>query len=245
MDMILERGICLLIGYALGCLQFAYILGKLVKKIDIRDYGSGNAGTTNVIRVMGKRWGFLTFFLDVLKGVAAVLIVASIYGYTDRYLLWWAGIGVILGHNYPFYMQFRGGKGIAATIGVVLAADPRIVAFCFIPTALVLYLSKYMSLASLTAMVLMVTFCVILHWGEPNGTEIMILSLVLAISGFIRHRANIQRLLEGRESKIGQKVKIAADLMNRKGKGQADDDIYRSAIRKNKKTDKEQVEKQE
>ena len=234
MGLVIQRACCLLIGYAFGCLQFAYIIGKLVKGIDIRDFGSGNAGTTNVIRVMGKRWGYLTLFLDVVKAVAAVLIAASIYGYSEKYLLWWTGIGVILGHNYPFYMQFRGGKGVAATIGILLAADPRIVAFCVIPSALILYLSKYMSLASLTYMVLLLTFTCIFYYDQPHGVEVILLSLVMAVSGFYRHRANIQRLLEDRESKMGQKVKIAADYMNRKGKGQADDDIYRSVIKKEK-----------
>ena len=234
MGLFIERACCILIGYAFGCLQFAYILGKLVKGIDIRDFGSGNAGTTNVIRVMGKRWGYLTLFLDVLKAVAAVLIVAAIYGYSEKYLLWWTGIGVILGHNYPFYMQFRGGKGVAATIGIILAADPRILAFCVIPSALILYLSKYMSLASLTYMVLLVTFSVIFYYDQPHGIEVILLSLMMAISGFYRHRANIQRLLDGKESKFGQKVKIAADYMNRKGKSVADDEIYRSVIKKQK-----------
>ena len=234
MDLLIQRACCLLIGYAFGCLQFAYILGKLVKGIDIRDYGSGNAGTTNVIRVMGKRWGYLTLFLDIIKAVAAVLVAASIYGYSEKYLLWWAGIGVILGHNYPFYMQFRGGKGVAATIGILLAADPRVVAFCLIPSVLILYLSKYMSLASLTYMVLQLTFTAIFYYDQAHGVEIILLSLIMAVSGFYRHRANIQRLLEGKESKMGQKVKVAADYMNRKGKAVPDDEIYRSVIKKQK-----------
>ena len=206
--MVLERGICLLIGYLFGCLQFAYFIGKVTRHIDIRDYGSGNSGTTNVTRVLGLKWGVLTFVPDVLKGVGAVVTAAAIYGWSAKYLLWWAGVGVILGHNYPFFMGFKGGKGIAATIGVVLAADPRIVAVCFIPMMMILFLSRYMSLASLNSMVLLLTFTVVFYWGQPYGLEIMILSGFLCVSGFIRHRSNIKRLIQGTESKIGQKVKI-------------------------------------
>ena len=141
---------------------------------------------------------------------------------------------MILGHNYPFYMQFRGGKGVAATIGIMLAADPRILLFAGIPALLILYLSKYMSLASLTYMILILLFAVVFYYDQPHGIEVILLTLIMSISGFYRHRANIQRLLEGKESKIGQRVKIAADFMNRKGKAVADDEIYRLVIKKKK-----------
>ena len=204
----MERIYCFLIGYAAGCVAWAYFFGRIAKGIDIREYGSGNAGTTNVIRVLGKKWGIATLVLDILKGVLGVVICAFLYGYEAKHLLFWAGLGVVMGHNYPFYLRFRGGKGIAASVGVVLAADPRIFALCLLPVLMVLYLSKYMSLASLTAMMLLVMFSIVFYLGAPNGLEVIGLCVCLAVSGFFRHRGNIKRLLAGTEAKMGQNVSI-------------------------------------
>ena len=204
----MERVFCVLIGYAFGCLQFAYILGKLLKGIDIRNYGSGNAGTTNAIRVLGTKIGITTLVLDILKAVIALVIISILWGYDQKHLLLWGGIGVVLGHNYPFYMHFKGGKGVAATIGIFLAADVRIMLLAGIPALILLAVIKYMSLASLTYMVLLVVVTAIFYVASPNGIEIVILAALLAISGFWRHRSNIKRLLQGKEVKMGQKVKI-------------------------------------
>ena len=120
----MERIICLLIGYACGLFQTAYIYGRM-HGIDIRTVGSGNAGTTNALRVLGRKAGAIVFLGDVLKTVIAVLIVRLIFGaaYADSIylLIFYAAAGVILGHNYPFYLGFKGGKGIAATAGMIIA----------------------------------------------------------------------------------------------------------------------------
>ena len=204
----MERLLCVLIGYAFGCLQFAYILGKLLKGIDIRQYGSGNAGTTNAIRVLGTKIGITTLVLDILKAVAALVIIALLWGYDQKQLMLWGGIGVVLGHNYPFYMQFKGGKGVAATIGIFLAADIRLLVLAGVPALILLKVTKYMSVASLTYMLLLVVTSIIFYIGTPIGLEVVILVAVLAISGFWRHRGNIKRLIHGEEVKMGQKVKI-------------------------------------
>jgi len=247
MSVILERLIPLLIGYAFGCISFAYIFGHVVGHIDIRNYGSGNAGTTNVIRVLGKKWGFLTLALDILKAACAVWVTALIYGYGMKHLLLWAGIGVILGHNFPFYMNFKGGKGIAASIGIFLAADIRMMLIAGIPALIILYIWRYMSLASLTYMLLLFVTAIFFYHGAPNGLEVILLVLLISLSGFIRHRANIRRLLEGTESKLGQKVEIAAEKHDQKmaAKGitpdnTPDDQIYQEALQPN---DKEKDEK--
>lgn len=204
----MERILCVLIGYAFGCLQFAYILGKVLKGIDIRKYGSGNAGTTNAIRVLGTKIGITTLVLDIFKAVAALLIIALLWGYDQKQLLLWGGIGVVLGHNYPFYMQFKGGKGVAATIGIFLATDIRLLLLAGVPALILLAITKYMSLASLTYMLLLVVVSAIFYIGTPIGLEVIILATVLSISGFWRHRGNIKRLIRGEEVKMGQKVKI-------------------------------------
>ena len=204
----MERILCVLIGYGLGCLQFAYILGHLIKGIDIRKYGSGNSGTTNAIRVLGTKIGITTLVLDIIKAVVALVIIALIWGYDQKQLLLWGGIGAVLGHNYPFYMQFKGGKGVAATIGIFLAADIRLLVLAGVPALIILATTKYMSLASLTYMLLLVVTTVIFYVGTPIGIEVILLVLVLSVSGFWRHRSNIKRLIRGEEVKMGQKVKI-------------------------------------
>jgi len=207
----MERVLCVLIGYGFGCLQFAYILGRLLKGIDIRKYGSGNSGTTNAIRVLGTKIGITTLVLDIIKAVVALVIIALIWGYDQKQLLLWGGIGVVLGHNYPFYMQFKGGKGVAATIGIFLAADIRLLVLAGVPALILLATTKYMSLASLTYMLLLVVMAAIFYIGTPIGIEVLALVVILSISGFWRHRANIKRLLRGEEVKMGQKVKIDQD----------------------------------
>ncbi|MBR6684050.1 MAG: glycerol-3-phosphate 1-O-acyltransferase PlsY [Firmicutes bacterium] len=207
----MERILCVLIGYGFGCLQFAYILGHLLKGIDIRKYGSGNSGTTNAIRVLGTKIGITTLVLDIIKAVVALVIIALIWGYNQKQLLLWGGIGVVLGHNYPFYMQFKGGKGVAATIGIFLAADIRLLVLAGVPALILLATTKYMSLASLTYMLLLVVMAAIFYIGTPIGIEVFALVVILSISGFWRHRANIKRLLRGEEVKMGQKVKIDQD----------------------------------
>ena len=204
----LERILCVLIGYGFGCLQFAYILGKILKGVDIRKYGSGNAGTTNAIRVLGTKIGISTLVLDIIKAVVALVVIALLWGYDQKQLLLWGGIGVVLGHNYPFYMQFKGGKGVAATIGIFLATDIRLLILAGVPALIILATTKYMSLASLSYMLLLVVVSAIFYIGTPVGMEVMALVIVLSISGFWRHRGNIKRLIRGEEVKMGQKVKI-------------------------------------
>ena len=122
----MERLICLAIGYVFGLFQTGYIYGKL-NKVDIRDYGSGNAGATNTMRVLGKKAGIITYFGDALKAVFCIILVWIIYGKKlpdmVSLLSLYAGLGVILGHNLPFYLKFQGGKGIATTSGVVFSFD--------------------------------------------------------------------------------------------------------------------------
>ena len=203
----INRLLCILIGYAFGCIQTAYLIGRIKFKIDIREHGSGNAGATNVMRVMGTKIGILTLALDALKGVLAVVVTALIFGYDAKHMLLWAGIGAVLGHNFPFYLGFRGGKGVATTLGVFLSMDIRILVLAGVPALVLLYVKRYMSLASLTYMFLMAVVTAILYLGKPNGVEVLLLTLVFSVSSFWRHRANIGRLLRHEEVKIGQKAK--------------------------------------
>ncbi|MGN0395799.1 MAG: glycerol-3-phosphate acyltransferase, partial [Coprococcus sp.] len=152
MDMLM-RIICLLGGYCFGLIQTSYLYGKL-NGIDIRQYGSGNAGTTNALRVLGKKAGLIVFLGDLFKGVIActlVHVILNLANYDNVYLfVLYAGFGVVLGHNFPFYMQFKGGKGIAATSGMILGLwDWRIVVIEFFVFAIALAISKYVSVGSI------------------------------------------------------------------------------------------------
>ncbi len=207
----MERVICLVIGYVFGLFQTGYFYG-LTKKVDIRKHGSGNAGTTNTLRTLGWKAGAITFAGDCLKCVFAVLLVRFIFGNDHEYislLSMYAGAGVVLGHNYPFYMNFKGGKGIAATAGLILSTNPimfLIVAAIFTGIVLV---TRYVSLGSC---VIMVVFIIeVLIYGQNGGFhlegallyEIYVIAVFLAAMAIIRHRTNIKRLLTGTENKFG------------------------------------------
>lgn len=204
----MERLLCVAIGYLFGLIQTGYIYGK-IKKIDIRNHGSGNAGTTNVLRTLGWKAGVITFIGDCLKCVLAVAIVDFIFIQDPRQVLYamYAGLGAVLGHNFPFYLKFKGGKGIASTVGMILAVHPNmflIVAVVFIGIVLI---TQYVSLASIVIMILFVIMVVVKGQSGmlllPNGDlyEYYALAIVLALLAIWRHRANIKRLLNGTENK--------------------------------------------
>ena len=199
-----------LIGYGVGCLQSAYIVGKIFGKIDIRDHGSGNAGMTNVTRVMGAKAGITVLLLDITKAVAAIMLAnfvfhGRIYGMQGIEYLpgMLTGLGVILGHNFPFYLKFRGGKGIASSIGLALMFDLRVVAIALGLALVALAVIKYMSLASLIGLFL---FAVVTTFFF-NEIPIIAVAWIIAALGFYTHRANIVRLFKGEERKFEFKKK--------------------------------------
>ncbi len=204
------RVFCLALGYLFGLFQTSYIIGK-IHGIDIRDYGSGNAGTTNMMRTLGKKAGLLTFAGDCLKCIFAVLLARFLlkdrYGEILPLLQFYTGAGVILGHNYPFYLGFRGGKGIAATAGLVLTQHPFLIV-CGVATFFgCLILTHYVSLSSLLVYVGILVELVILGQGgylkmaQPALNELYVVAFLLAALAFYKHRDNIKRLLNGTERK--------------------------------------------
>lgn len=204
----MERLICIVIGYLFGIIQTGYIYGK-INHIDIRKHGSGNAGTTNALRTLGWKAGAITFVGDCLKCILAVASVRLIFAGSDyiELLALYAGLGAVLGHNFPFYLNFKGGKGIASTAGLILAVNPvmfLVIAVVFVATVL---LTQYVSLGSLIIMVLFVVQVVI--YGQMGGfhlagaelIEFYAIVVVLALLAFWRHWENIKRLLNGTENK--------------------------------------------
>lgn len=188
------------IAYFLGNFATSYIVSKRAAHIDIRKHGSGNAGATNVLRVLGAKAAALTFIGDALKGIVAVLIGRYVAGSNGAIL---AGLFVVVGHNWPATLGFKGGKGVATTIGSMLAINPLLVLIVFTVGVIVLITSKYVSLASITGMVIF-PITMILFKQSP---EYIVFSFILAMLAIFKHRKNIVRLLNGTESKIGQKTK--------------------------------------
>jgi glycerol-3-phosphate acyltransferase PlsY len=190
-----------IIAYLIGCINNAYIFTKYTRNIDIRNYGSGNAGATNVLRVLGYKAAAPVFALDVLKGVIAVLIGKYLMGTTGAMI---AGIAVVCGHNWPVFLKFRGGKGIATSIGVVMTVSPFLGIIALAIGVIIIALTKYVSLGSMAGSV---TF-VLLNAFFWNSTQLFVFSLILASLAIFQHRSNIKRLLAGTESKLGQKTEI-------------------------------------
>ena len=208
------RLIALVIGYFFGAFQTGYIYGKL-HGIDIREHGSGNAGATNTLRTLGMKAGAITFAGDCLKSVAAILLVTHFFGDyfagDARVLGLYAGLGAVLGHNFPFYLKFKGGKGIACTAGVVMAVCPQAVPSCLAVFGLCLWLTKYVSLGSILMaalfMIQVVEYNFMGALGLPaeNVLEYDILAIIFGVMAIWRHKANIGRLLAGTENKVGSK----------------------------------------
>lgn len=211
----MSRAVCLIVGYLFGLFQTGYLYGKL-HNVDIRTKGSGNAGSTNVLRVMGVRAGATVFLGDFLKTLIPCLFIRWYFGGQPEMvslLVLYTALGVILGHNYPFYMNFKGGKGIAATAGLLAAMDVRVMLVCLIAFILVVAVSRYVSLGSLVVVTLFLIFMI---WfggrgdygiGSPYLMEFYFASACVTGLAFWRHRANIVRLFHGTENKIGSKAK--------------------------------------
>ncbi|CAH1221315.1 Glycerol-3-phosphate acyltransferase [Paenibacillus plantiphilus] len=185
------------ISYLLGSISFSILIAKWFKGIDIRSYGSGNAGATNTLRVLGKGPGAAVFLLDIVKGIAAVVL-----GYLLSDGQWTAvlcGLAAIVGHNWPIWFGFKGGKGIATTVGVMcsLALLPTLIAGLIAVAAIAA--TRYVSLGSL--LFALATPVLILVWQKPYA--FFWASLLLCIFAFVRHRSNIVKLLQGNENKLG------------------------------------------
>ena len=217
----MERLICLGIGYAFGLIQSGYLYGRS-KGLDIRQYGSGNAGSTNVLRVMGAKAGAVVFLGDFFKAVFAMWAAQFLFGHGDgaaNSALWamYAGVGVTLGHNFPFYLHFRGGKGIACLAGILSTMDLRIMISCMLVFGLAVGITRYVSLGSI--LVSLVFLAELIFFGSQGSyqvtkacfPEFCILGAFLTFMAIWRHRANIKRLLSGTENKLGAKKKTSQE----------------------------------
>lgn len=206
----LERIICIVIGYVFGLFQTAFIYGK-IHGIDIREHGSGNAGTTNTLRVLGTKAGLIVLAGDIIKCILAIVLCSVLFDAShpdEIYLLkLYAAAGAILGHNFPFYLGFKGGKGIAATAGLILAFHPYFIIMGVVLFFGTFFTTHYVSLGSLLVYAgLMVQMVVSGQMGlfgssQPILIEMYVITGLLTILAYYKHRENIKRLLKGEERK--------------------------------------------
>ena len=196
------------IAYLLGSISFSVIISKRMAGFDVREKGSGNAGTTNVLRSVGKKAAVITLILDVLKGVIAVLVAYIIgniikEGVDKALLVQIAGLLVIVGHTFPIFFGFKGGKGIATALGVLLITNWNIGLICLVFALVLMALSKMVSLGSITAAIL---FPVLILFMPHNAYLVdgnyIIYSILIAVLVVFNHRANVKRLLNGTENKL-------------------------------------------
>ncbi|NLL01371.1 MAG: glycerol-3-phosphate 1-O-acyltransferase PlsY [Clostridiales bacterium] len=199
--------ICILLGYLFGCFSTGFFIGK-IKKIDIRQYGSKSSGTTNALRTLGPKAGALTLLGDMLKALIVILLVRFVFFSNLDYvrlLSLYTGLGVVLGHNYPVWLKFKGGKGIASTAGAMVAFDPLIIPFALPVFLISVAITRYVSVGSLLIAMMFPIWTAIRNPGEVH---MLLVAFVYTILAFIKHSANIKRLLNGTENKLGQRVKI-------------------------------------
>jgi acyl phosphate:glycerol-3-phosphate acyltransferase len=200
----------IILCYLIGSFPSGYLVGKS-QGIDIRQHGSGNIGATNVLRVMGKKWGYLVFFCDSLKGFIAVKVgvwLATSAGAETTFAGVVAGICCIIGHNYTVWLRFKGGRGIATSIGVLLAIVPIvIVLIVLVVWVAVFFVWKYVSFASICAALSLPVAVLALFPFVAHGNYwvLLVFSLIVAALAVWRHRPNIDRLLHGTENRFGAK----------------------------------------
>lgn len=214
--MIVTRLLAVLLGYSFGCLPIGYLVGK-IRGVDIRKHGSGNTGATNTLRTIGLGAALITFFGDSVKTILAIFLAAFLFENSGNDILiiqLYAGIGAVLGHNFPFYFKFKGGKGIACTAGTAFVLFPEVVPLCVLAFLICILVTRYVSLGSIIMVVLyLIQVFVYNYFGflgvlESSVFEYNILSVLLGALAIFQHRENIVRLCKGTENKIGKKVEI-------------------------------------
>jgi len=201
------EAVLIVLAYLIGSIPTAVWISKYFFEIDIRDYGSGNAGATNTFRVLGSRWGTIVMIVDVLKGIIATSLYIVVAFYTtdthsdDRTkLMVGLGLAAVIGHIFPIWAGFRGGKGVATLLGMILAIQPAVAGCCLLVFLSVLYLTRFVSLSSILAGIAFAVL--ILFIFDDNVTLYRIFSVLVALMVILTHQKNINRLINGTESKV-------------------------------------------
>ncbi len=203
-----------IIAYLIGSVNFSILISKKMAGFDVREKGSGNAGTTNMLRSVGKKAAAITLICDILKGVVSIviaIIVGNIVKNLDReFLLQIAGIAVVIGHTFPIFFGFKGGKGVATSLGVLLMSNWQIGLICLVFALVLMVLTRMVSLGSCGAAILfpVLTLFINQHYTVltegKSGRVYFVYSVILAIIVLYNHRSNIKRILNGTENKLGK-----------------------------------------
>jgi len=194
---VLKIAACLAAGYIIGCFSPSYLLGKLKSGKDIREHGSGNAGATNTIRTFGMKWGVVVFCLDLLKGVCAFLLGRLLGGGYAFGIL--CGVAAVLGHDFPIFLGFRGGKGISTSLGILLGIHP-VLGMCVVLSGIILSaITRKISVISLCGLIVSPILLAVFDTGNLYG---LIALVFLSALGVFTHRANILRLIKGEEKQL-------------------------------------------
>ena len=200
-----------IIAYLIGSINFSVIISKKMAGFDVREKGSGNAGTTNMLRSVGKKGAAITLICDILKGVVAILI-AMFIGWAFKVenqslLVQIAGIAVVIGHTFPIFFGFKGGKGVATSLGILIMTNWQIGLICLVFGIVLIALTRMVSLGSCTAAVLfpVLTLFISENYIVSQGSGYFVYSVILAIIVLFNHRSNIKRILSGTENKISFK----------------------------------------
>ena len=195
------------IGYLIGSINFSVILSRKMAGFDLRDKGSQNAGTTNMLRTVGKKGAALVLILDILKGIIAVIIAKIIAGdMNEAIACQLAAFSVVFGHTFPIFFEFRGGKGVATSIGVLIILNWQIGLICLVYGIIMIILTRMVSLGSITAAILFPVLTIFIrdHY-IAYGFNYIIFGVVMACFIIFNHRSNIKRLNEGTENRISLK----------------------------------------
>ena len=200
-----------IVAYLLGSISFSVIVSKKLAGFDVREKGSGNAGATNVLRSVGTKGAILTLLGDALKGVVAILfaiLVGAIAKNSDKALLVQiAGILVVIGHTFPIFFEFKGGKGVATALGVLLMTNWKIGLICLVFALVIMALTRIVSAGSVVAAVLFPVLVLFMHtnYTISEGSSYFVYSIILAVIVLFNHRSNIKRILSGTENKLSFK----------------------------------------
>lgn len=198
-----------IIAYLIGSINFSVILSKKIAGFDVREKGSGNAGTTNMLRSVGKKAAAITLVCDVLKGVVAILIAMliakTVQGSNGALLVQIAGIAVILGHTFPVFFKFKGGKGVATSLGVLIMSNWQIGLICLVFALILIALTQMVSVGSIAAAILYPVLTLFIPQNYIVPGNYLIYSIILAVFIVFNHRENVKRLLNGNENKISLK----------------------------------------
>lgn len=205
-----------LAGYLCGSIPFGLILGRMVKGVDLRDFGSGNIGATNAGRVLGRKWGLVCLILDALKGLLPVAFLPAAVMGSDHPapadLMVMTGVATIVGHMFPCWLRFRGGKGVATSLGVVAVLSPWGLSAAFLAFVATVAVSRIVALGSIVAAV-----CFGLFYLTPysrHSTSMAVFSIAVPLLILVQHRSNMLRMWNGTEPRIGQRKPIAAATGN-------------------------------